>query len=41
MDLASCASVKSAAEQFVSKASRLDILMLNAGAMFLPPEGPV
>ncbi|KOC07206.1 hypothetical protein AFLA70_358g001301 [Aspergillus flavus AF70] len=37
MDLASCASVTNAAEQFVSKASRLDILMLNAGAMFLPP----
>ncbi|KAF5642471.1 alcohol dehydrogenase Bli-4 [Fusarium tjaetaba] len=37
LDLASFASVKTAAEAFLSPVSRLDILMLNAGIMACPP----
>lgn len=36
-DLASLASVKKAAEEFVSSAPQLDILMCNAGIMAKPP----
>lgn len=36
LDLASLASVQSAARDFTSAGSRLDILMLNAGVMALP-----
>ncbi|KAJ5595023.1 uncharacterized protein N7459_001231 [Penicillium hispanicum] len=36
-DLASLASVKRAAEQFVSQTTQLDILICNAGVMALPP----
>ncbi|KAL1876783.1 hypothetical protein Plec18167_005192 [Paecilomyces lecythidis] len=37
LDLMSTTSIKNAAETFKSQASRLDILMLNAGVMALPP----
>ncbi|GKZ68463.1 hypothetical protein AnigIFM50267_003171 [Aspergillus niger] len=37
MDLTSLDSVKRAAEKFRSKSSRLDILLLNAGIMSVPP----
>ncbi|KAJ9224836.1 hypothetical protein DTO207G8_7905 [Paecilomyces variotii] len=37
LDLTSTTSIKNAAETFKSQASRLDILMLNAGVMALPP----
>ncbi|KLO97329.1 alcohol dehydrogenase Bli-4 [Fusarium fujikuroi] len=37
LDLASFASIKTAAKTFLSSASRLDILMLNAGIMACPP----
>ncbi|KAL3424003.1 oxidoreductase [Phlyctema vagabunda] len=37
-DLASLDSVREAARDFISKSSRLDILILNAGVMALPPS---
>ncbi|KAI1033877.1 hypothetical protein LB503_011087 [Fusarium chuoi] len=37
LDLASFASIKTAAETFLKSVSRLDILMLNAGIMGCPP----
>ncbi|KAL2871696.1 putative short-chain dehydrogenase/reductase family protein [Aspergillus lucknowensis] len=37
LDLSSTKSVQNAAEKFKSEASRLDILILNAGVMSLPP----
>jgi NAD(P)-dependent dehydrogenase (short-subunit alcohol dehydrogenase family) len=37
-DLASLASVQSAAKQFLSSADRLDVLMCNAGIMAVPSE---
>ncbi|CAI7643057.1 hypothetical protein N7533_011352 [Penicillium manginii] len=37
LDLASCESVQNAAKQFNSQSERLDILVLNAGVMALPP----
>ncbi|RAH57382.1 short-chain dehydrogenase/reductase [Aspergillus piperis CBS 112811] len=37
MDLTSLDSVKQAAERFLSELSRLDILLLNAGIMSVPP----
>lgn len=36
-DLASLESVRNAAKEFIEKETRLDILMLNAGVMALPP----
>lgn len=38
LDLASLTSVKNAAERFNSRSNRLDILVLNAGVMAMPPE---
>ncbi|KAL5357355.1 hypothetical protein BJX96DRAFT_163030 [Aspergillus floccosus] len=40
-DLASLASVKSAAEEFLAQESRLDILICNAGIMATPPATSV
>ncbi|GIJ90526.1 hypothetical protein Asppvi_009483 [Aspergillus pseudoviridinutans] len=37
LDLTSVQSIKDAAQQFCEQSSRLDILMLNAGVMALPP----
>ncbi|KAJ2899210.1 NAD(P)-binding protein [Zalerion maritima] len=37
MDLSSLASVRAAARVFLAEAARLDILMLNAGIMAVPP----
>ncbi|KAJ5555645.1 hypothetical protein N7535_008078 [Penicillium sp. DV-2018c] len=37
LDLTSISSIKDAAEKFVALSSRLDILILNAGVMALPP----
>jgi NAD(P)-dependent dehydrogenase (short-subunit alcohol dehydrogenase family) len=37
LDLMSGLSIKNAAEQFKAQSSRLDILILNAGVMALPP----
>ncbi|PKX91177.1 dehydrogenase with different specificitie [Aspergillus novofumigatus IBT 16806] len=37
LDLTSVQSIKDAAQQFCAQSSRLDILMLNAGVMALPP----
>lgn len=37
MDLTSIKSIRNAAEQFNAQSSRLDILILNAGVMALPP----
>ncbi|RHZ70326.1 hypothetical protein CDV55_107741 [Aspergillus turcosus] len=37
LDLTSVESIKDAAQQFCAQSSRLDILMLNAGVMALPP----
>ncbi|KAJ4296718.1 hypothetical protein N0V90_006766 [Kalmusia sp. IMI 367209] len=36
-DLTSLASVKQAAQQFLSQSNRLDVLMCNAGVMAIPP----
>ncbi|TVY56627.1 putative oxidoreductase, partial [Lachnellula suecica] len=36
-DLTSLSSIQAAAKEFLSKESRLDILMLNAGIMAVPP----
>ena len=41
LDLTSFASVKAAAETFLSLESRLDILLLNAGVAFWPPKTTV
>ena len=38
LDLSSLESVQKAAETFLSQAERLDILMLNAGVMAVPPS---
>jgi NAD(P)-dependent dehydrogenase (short-subunit alcohol dehydrogenase family) len=38
LDLASLTSVKNAADKFKNHSTRLDILVLNAGVMAMPPE---
>ncbi|KAH7230544.1 uncharacterized protein BKA55DRAFT_667683 [Fusarium redolens] len=38
LDLCSFASIKEAAQIVLSECQRLDILMLNAGTMFVPPD---
>lgn len=37
LDLTSVKSIKQGAEKFLASSSRLDVLILNAGVMFLPP----
>ena len=38
MDLSSFASIRAAVEEFKSQSQRLDVLMLNAGIMAVPPD---